>query len=50
MRGKARGVGVVWSYRVVFTFRDGKVVRSEWFADRAEALEAADIRLEVARA
>jgi ketosteroid isomerase-like protein len=44
MRGKASGASVTWSYWVVFTFRDGKVIRSEWFADRAEALEAAELK------
>jgi ketosteroid isomerase-like protein len=44
MRGKASGASVAWSYWVVFTFRDGKVLRSEWFADRAKALEAAGRR------
>jgi len=43
MRGKSSGAGVAWSYWVIFTFRDGKVVRFEWFADRAEALEAAGL-------
>jgi ketosteroid isomerase-like protein len=33
----------MWSYWVVFRFRDGKVVRSKWFANRAEALEAAGL-------
>ena len=41
MPAKPTGVGVVWSYWVVFTFRNGKVVCSEWFAARSEALEAA---------
>jgi ketosteroid isomerase-like protein len=40
MRGKASGVGVVYSYWVVASFRDGKVLRMQWFAERAEALEA----------
>jgi ketosteroid isomerase-like protein len=44
MRGKASGAKVVWSYWVVFTLRDGKAVRIEWFGDRAEALEAAGFR------
>ena len=44
MRGKASGAGVVWSYWVVFTFRKGRVLRFEWFANRAEALEAAGLR------
>jgi hypothetical protein len=41
MRGKASSAGVVWSYWVVFTFRKGRVLRFEWFANRAEALQAA---------
>jgi ketosteroid isomerase-like protein len=41
LHGKASGAGVLWSYWVVFMFRDGKVVRSEWFADRGEALRVA---------
>jgi ketosteroid isomerase-like protein len=44
MRGKASGASVAWSYWVLFTFRNGKVLRSEWYADRAEALEAAGLR------
>jgi ketosteroid isomerase-like protein len=40
MRGRASGASVAWNYWVVFTFRDGKVLRWEWFADRAEALAA----------
>jgi ketosteroid isomerase-like protein len=43
MRGKASGAGVVWSYWVVFTFRNGRVLRFEWFANREEALEAAGL-------
>jgi ketosteroid isomerase-like protein len=44
LRGKTSGAEVLWSYWVVFTFRDGRVVRSEWFEDRDEALEAAGLR------
>ena len=43
MRGKASGASVAWSYWVVFTFRSGKILRWEWFADRAEALGAAGL-------
>ena len=43
LHGKSSGAAVAWSYWVVFTFRDGKVLRWEWFADRAEALEAAGL-------
>jgi ketosteroid isomerase-like protein len=40
LRGKTSGASVVWRYWQVVTFRDGKVLRAEWFSDRAEALEA----------
>jgi ketosteroid isomerase-like protein len=40
MLGKASGASVVLSYWTASTFRNGKVLRVEWFADRAEALEA----------
>jgi ketosteroid isomerase-like protein len=43
-RGKAGGAAVGFSYWVVTTYRDGKAIRIEWFADRAEALEAAGLR------
>ena len=38
------------NYWVVITFRDGKVLRDEWFADRAEALEAVGLSEYDARA
>ena len=44
VRGRASGAVVEVNYWVVVTFRDGKVLRDEWFADRAEALEAAGLR------
>jgi hypothetical protein len=28
----------------VITFREGRIARDQWFADRAEALEAAGLR------
>jgi ketosteroid isomerase-like protein len=43
-RGKASGASVAWSYWLVVTFRNGKMVRIEWFGDRAEALEAVGLR------
>jgi ketosteroid isomerase-like protein len=43
-RGRASGAGVPFSYWSVGTYRNGKVVRVEWFADRADALEAAGLR------
>jgi ketosteroid isomerase-like protein len=44
MRGKASGAGVPWIFWQVVTFRNGKALRFEWFADRAEALEAAGLQ------
>ena len=44
MRGKASGASVTWSYWQAVTFRNGKVLRLEWFADRNEALEAVGLR------
>jgi ketosteroid isomerase-like protein len=41
LRGDASGAGVVFSYWLVVTLRDGKSLRFEWFADRSEALAAA---------
>lgn len=43
VRGKASGVSVAWRYWQVVTFRNGKALRIEWFADRAEAFEAAGL-------
>ena len=43
MRGKTSGAAVEWSYWVVFEFRDRKVVRTRWFAERDEALVAAGL-------
>jgi hypothetical protein len=33
-----------FSYWPVSTFRDGKTLRTEWFAERADALEAVRLR------
>jgi len=41
VQGKISGARVGWSYWLLATFRDGKGIRQEWFADRAEALRAA---------
>jgi ketosteroid isomerase-like protein len=43
VRGRASGAEVEINYWVVTTFREGRIVRNEWFADRAEALEAAGL-------
>ena len=44
MQGKTSGASVVLSYWTVATFRGGKVLRVEWFADRDDALEAVGLR------
>jgi ketosteroid isomerase-like protein len=43
MRGKASGAGVVFSYWLVVSFRDGMARRLDWFTDRADALAAAGL-------
>jgi ketosteroid isomerase-like protein len=44
VRGKASGASVTWSQWQVGTFRNGKWLRAEWFAERSEALEAVGLR------
>jgi ketosteroid isomerase-like protein len=44
VRGRASGAEVELDYWVVISFREGKMIRDEWFSDRAEALEAAGLR------
>jgi ketosteroid isomerase-like protein len=44
MQGQASGAAVAWSYWQMVTFRHGKLLRIEWFADRVEALEAVGLR------
>ena len=41
LRGSASGASVPWMYWHVVKFRDGKATEFRWFADRANALEAA---------
>jgi ketosteroid isomerase-like protein len=44
MRGRTSGVELEWnSYAQVWTIRDGKVIRVQFFANRDEALEAAGL-------
>ena len=43
MRGKASGASVPWALWQVITIRNGRALRSEWFSDRADALEAAGL-------
>ena len=42
VRGE-RGVNVEIDYWVVVSFRDGKMIRDQWFGSRDKALEAAGL-------
>ena len=42
-RGRASGADLIFSYWNLSTYRDGKAIRVEWFADRADALGAAGL-------
>jgi ketosteroid isomerase-like protein len=44
VRGRASGADVELEYWIVITFREGRIVRDQWFADRAQALEAAGLQ------
>ena|SRR5436190_220573 len=44
MRGRTSGIDVELNYWVVVTFREGRMLRDQWFLDRSEALEAAGLR------
>ena len=43
-RGRESGIEVDTRFYLVYSLRNGKVVRSDEYADRAEALEAAGVR------
>ena len=43
VQGKASGIADVLDYWSVSTFRRGKILSLEWFANRADALEAAGL-------
>jgi ketosteroid isomerase-like protein len=43
-RGRASGADVEWRGALVWTIRQGKVVRVVWFRTRADALEAAGLK------
>jgi ketosteroid isomerase-like protein len=43
VRGKASGIADVLDYWCVHTFRGKRIRRHEWFASRAQALEAAGL-------
>jgi ketosteroid isomerase-like protein len=42
-RGRASGADVQWPLALVWTLRDGRVIRLAWFPTRADALEAAGL-------
>jgi ketosteroid isomerase-like protein len=44
LSGGETGAGVQFDYWVVVTLQQGKIVREHWFADHADALEAAGLR------
>ena len=44
LSGAKSGAGVEFNTWAVFTVRQGKVLRAEWYRDRAEAIEAAGLR------
>jgi hypothetical protein len=43
-RGRASGAGVEWPLALVWTLREGKVVRVVWFTSVEEALEEVGLR------
>jgi ketosteroid isomerase-like protein len=43
LRGRSSGIEVDYDYWAVFTFRDGRMARTEWFDARADALAAAGL-------
>ena len=43
LRGKGSGAGVDFEYWLVAILRQGTILRAQWFAERAEALEAAGL-------
>ena len=43
-RGRASGAPADWYLAIIFTIREGKVVRGDEYFDRDEALEAAGLR------
>ncbi len=45
VRGRGSGASVEFDYWLVFSVRQGKILRTQWFVDRAEALEAAGLRV-----
>ncbi len=44
VRGQKSGIAAEFEYWAVVMFRNGRVLRIEWFADRGEALEAVGLR------
>jgi ketosteroid isomerase-like protein len=42
-RGRTSGADADWYLAIIYTIRDGRIVRGEEYFDRAEALEAAGL-------
>jgi ketosteroid isomerase-like protein len=42
-RGRGSGIDAEWWLAIVYTLRDGRIVRAEEYFDRTEALEAAGL-------
>ncbi len=43
LRGKGSGAKVEWRRWCVVAIQKGRILRAEWFSDRADALEAAGL-------
>jgi ketosteroid isomerase-like protein len=43
LRGRGSGAGVEFDYWCVATIRQGRVLRAQWFTDRADAFKAAGL-------
>ena len=43
VRGRASGATTRFDFSVVVSFREGRIAQEQWFANRAEALEAVDL-------
>lgn len=43
-RGRFSGVDADWQLAIVYTIRDGRILRGEDYFDRAEALEAVGLQ------
>lgn len=42
-RGRTSGVDADWHLAIIYTMRDGRIIRGEEYFDRAEAVKAAGL-------